>query len=76
MRNRTIVTNIPKSLSTKEEIVFFLKSKKEPVPIRSIYAKFGHLSQRGIRQQVFELTTSGVITKVRCPCHISMLYTV
>ena len=54
MRNRTIVTNIPKSLSTKEEIVFFLKSKKEPVPIRSIYAKFGHLSQRGIRQQVFE----------------------
>ncbi len=55
MRNRTVELDIPEQLTTKEEIVRFLKSKKEPVPIRDIYEKFGHINQRGIRQHIFEL---------------------
>jgi predicted ArsR family transcriptional regulator len=78
MRNRTIEIELDKEKqSTKQIIIKYLKKEKDPVPLRFIYQLFaGEVNQRGIRQHIYELTTEGIIKKVRCPCHISFLYTI
>ena len=76
MRNRTIEIELDNKISTKQSIIKYLKSTKEAVPLGVIYKKFSHIAQRGVRQHVCELTNEGIIKKVRCPCHVSFLYTI
>jgi predicted ArsR family transcriptional regulator len=76
MRNRTLEIELDDKLTTKQSIIKYLKSEKDPVPLRYIYEKVGDINQRGVRQHIYELSNEGIIKKVRCPCHISFLYTI
>lgn len=76
MRNRSITFNIPKVLSIKEEIIKLLMLEKEPLPISYFYNKFDKVSKRVIREHFKELYEKELIIRVKCPCHVSFLYTI
>jgi predicted ArsR family transcriptional regulator len=77
MKDRVIELELEEKQSTKQIIIKYLKDNKDPVPIRFLYQQLsGEVNQRGVRQHVFELINEGVIKRVRCPCHISNLYTI
>ena len=75
-RNKSTVTHVEDKVvtSTKEQLIYYLKTAEDGLTFGEIYEKFPTLAPRGLREHIQTLKQNDLLILSTCRCHAATVY--